>query len=400
MKINEVKLRGFRNISEIFFTPDSHLNFIIGKNGQGKTSILEAISFLSTLRSFRGAKNDEVLQYQNPWSEIGCRLEDEGWATEIKVTFTKQENERVLKTAFVDGKAYKSSSHFLSTRYGQKEVGFHSIIFNPSDHDLVRGEPALRRQYLDRVISAEGGDYLKTLSRYQKVVEQRNTVLKQNFSVARTPEWSKGFDDQLVELGAQIGLQRLQWVQRLQERLNNTARKISPTQPDLSAFYVSSWMPEIKGISLGNRAFDSSAIDGHFSGQSELPSLDFLKTSFWNKLQSLAEAEARAGVTLAGPHRDDWTLVFAGQPLKGHGSQGEVRSALIALKLSEIDLFRTKTGYRPVLLLDDFSSELDRERRAFLLQYLSETDLQVFVTSTEEPPFEGKIFRMHEGQIS
>jgi len=400
VKIREVKLRGFRNISETHFTPEPHLNFIIGKNGQGKTAVLEAISFLSTLRSFRGAKNDEVLQYQNPWSEVACRLEDEDWTTEIKVTFAKQENERVLKTAFVDGKAYKSSSHFLSTRYGQKELGFHSIVFNPSDHDLVRGEPALRRQYLDRVISAEDGSYLKTLSRYQKVVEQRNTLLKQNLSMTRTPEWSRAFDEQLVELGAQIGLQRLEWIQRLQIRLNNTAHKISPTQPDLSVFYVSSWMPKIQGISLENRDFNTPQIGGHFTGQSDPPSLDFLKTSFWNKLQSLAEAEIRAGVTLAGPHRDDWTLIFAGQPLKGHGSQGEVRSALIALKLSEIDLFRTKTGYQPVLLLDDFSSELDRERRAFLLQYLSETDLQVFVTSTEEPPFEGKIFRMHEGQIS
>ncbi len=104
-----------------------------------------------------------------------------------------------------------------------------------------------------------------------------------------------------------------------------------------------------------------------------------------------------------GPHRDDWALILGHQPLKGFGSQGEVRSALIALKLSEIELFKKRTGHRPILLLDDFSSELDRDRREFLLSYLSETDLQVFVTSTEEPPFSpekgGKLFRVSDGQI-
>jgi DNA replication and repair protein RecF len=112
-------------------------------------------------------------------------------------------------------------------------------------------------------------------------------------------------------------------------------------------------------------------------------------------------------VTLAGPHRDDLALFYGDQPLRGHGSQGETRSALITLKLCEIDLFRRKTGHRPILLLDDFSSELDRSRREFLLRYLFESDLQVFVTSTEEPPLpenpdtgkNGRVFRMRNGTL-
>jgi DNA replication and repair protein RecF len=112
-------------------------------------------------------------------------------------------------------------------------------------------------------------------------------------------------------------------------------------------------------------------------------------------------------VTLAGPHRDDLALFYGNQPLRGHGSQGETRSALITLKLCEIDLFRRKTGHRPILLLDDFSSELDRSRREFLLRYLFESDLQVFVTSTDEPPLpsdrgagqNGKVFRMKNGAL-
>lgn len=396
MKVRSIRLVHFRNIGEIRVDPESHLNFLIGSNGQGKTSVLEALSFLSTLRSFRGAKSDEVIRHGDQWSEIACTLSEGDWKTELKVTFSKQ-GERATKTAFIDGKAFRSSASFLSSRFGQVELGFHSIVFNPSDHDLVRGEPAGRRQYLDRVLSAENPEYLKNLARYLKVLEQRNALLRQDERI--TPEMLAGFTEPLVDAGAQITLSRLEWLQRLKEVLNDTAHKISPTQPDLDVFYSSSWVPEISGISIGNKKLDS----GHFTGQSPSVSLDFLKTCFWKKLKSLEEAEFKSGSTLVGPHRDDWTLILGNQPLKGFGSQGEVRSALIALKLSEIELFRKRTGHRPILLLDDFSSELDRDRREFLLSYLSETDLQVFVTSTEEPPFSpekgGKLFRVQEGRI-
>lgn len=393
MKVRSIKLVHFRNIDEVRFEPDPHLNFLIGQNGQGKTSILEALSFLSTLRSFREAKNDEVIRHDDQWSEVGCTLAEDDWSAELKVAFAKQ-GERSSKTAFIDGKAYRSGTQFLSSRFGQFELGFHSIVFNPSDHDLVRGDPSTRRQYLNRVLSAENPEYLTSASRYQKVLEQRNALLKQDQRPA--PDMLRGFTEPLVDLGAAVALERLRWIERLQKRLTETLRKISPEAAVLEAFYVSSWVPEISGISIGNNKLDSS----HFTGQSELPSLDFLKTCFWKKLHSLEEAELRSGVTLVGPHRDDWVLGYGGQPLKGYGSQGEVRSALIALKLCEIELFRDRTGHRPILLLDDFSSELDRNRRAFLLNYLSETDLQVFVTSTEEPPAQGRVFRVHEGRIS
>ena len=108
---------------------------------------------------------------------------------------------------------------------------------------------------------------------------------------------------------------------------------------------------------------------------------------------------AQQAHSLVGPHRDDWAFFLGSQALKGHGSQGEVRSALLALKLCEIDPFRNETGHRPLFLLDDFSSELDQERRAFLLRYLTETDLQVFVTTTEAATFAGKRFWVVNGRF-
>lgn len=408
MKVREVRIRNFRNIPDLSFQPETHLNFFIGSNGQGKTSILEALGYLSTLRSFRSAKNDEVVRHSSPkaspdvegipsdGAEVSCRLEEADWKTELKVQFIHQ-GKKTAKIAFIDGKPFRSSAQYLSSRFGQVTLGFHSIVFNPSDHDLVRGEPALRRQYVDRVLSAEDPGYLGILSRYQKTLEQRNALLKE--PQRPRADVLEGFTAPLVEAGAWIALKRIEWIRRMKNRLNEKLRQISATQPMLDVFWISNWIAEIDGITRNPERLAPV----HFALQSPTPDLEFLRICFRKRLLEEAEASYRAGVTLVGPHRDDFVLTLGEQVLKGHGSQGEVRSALLALKLSEIDLFRESTGHRPILLLDDFSSELDRERRGFLLKYLSETDLQVFVTSTEEPLASvpgAKWFQVSEGRIS
>lgn len=392
MKIREIRLRNFRNIESLSFSPAAQLNFLIGDNGQGKTSILEGLSYLSTLRSFRGAKSDEMIRHHENWAEVACSVTIPQGQNDFKITFVEKEG-RTSKTAFIDGKPIRSSTQYLSSRFGQIEIGFHSIVFNPSDHDLIRGEPAIRRAYLDRTLSAEDPDYLKTLSRYQKALEQRNALLKND--VRPSPEYLSGFTETLIECGAIIARSRLDWLDRLRKNLDNTLRKIVPEALPLRAFYLSAWIKKNKGISIASVDFDPS----QFPLQNTLPLLEFFQAEFREALEAQRDAEWRAGLTLVGPHRDDLALFYGNQPLRGHGSQGETRSALITLKLCEIDLFRKKTGHLPILLLDDFSSELDRSRREFLLRYLSETDLQVFVTSTEEPPFEGKVFRVKNGMV-
>jgi DNA replication and repair protein RecF len=391
--VREIRLKNIRNLVELRFNPEPRLNFILGENGQGKTSILEGLSYLSTLRSFRGAKNDEVIRYGETWAEASATVGDRpDWSSELKITFA-QAGERAARTAFIDGKPIRSSTQYLSSRFGNVELGFHSIIFNPSDHDLVRGEPSIRRAYLDRSLSAEDPEYLKTLSRYLKILEQRNALLKNEVRPSET--MLEGFTAPLVEYGARIARARLDWLSRLQKGLDETLRKIVPDALPLRAFYLASWIKKSEGISIPSVEFDPA----RFPLQKPLPELEFFEAEFREALSVKRDAEWRAGVTLAGPHRDDLALFYGAQPLRGHGSQGETRSALIALKLCEIDLFRSKTGHRPILLLDDFSSELDRGRREFLLRALFEGDLQVFITSTEEPPFAGKIFRVKRGAL-
>lgn len=393
MLVKALHLKNFRNLQEFSLRPESRLCFLLGSNGRGKTSVLEALGYVASLRSFRGSKTPEVIQWGASQGEIQAILEPElksehgDFTSDIRVRFFRGSAEapdplshRSSKIALINGKSYRSTSAFLSQRFGQFELGVHAIIFNPSDHDLVRGEPAERRGYLDRTLSAEDLDYLETLSRYLKLVEQRNVLLKQEVRPSR--EELLGFTEPMVSLGSQLVLKRLQWLSRALPTLSRQAQRIAPHQPLLKLIYFSNWVPEIEGISCSNK--DLSSL--HFSGQAPLASLETIETAYWKRLGELESAEWRAGSTLVGPHRDDWGFFYGDQLLKGHGSQGEVRTALLALKLSELELFREATGHRPLFLLDDFSSELDRERRLLLLRDLTQSDLQVFVTSTEEPP--------------
>jgi len=401
VKVERLHLKNFRNVADCTLEPGPHLNFITGANGQGKTSFLEALGFLATLRSFRGSKAAEVIQHGLSEAEIICQITSEekqaaaeAWRTELKINFRMVDASanKATKIAAINGKPYRSSTQYLCQRFGSFELGFHTVIFNPSDHDLIRGEPAIRRTYLDRVLSANDEEYLKLFQKYQRVLEQRNALLKT--SDRPNHNLLMGFTEPLAKYAACLTAKRLGWIANVAKTIDNTAHQISPMGAQVELIYLSNWVEKIPGLSIGYTDFRPL----HFTGHPGLPSLELLEQTFRNKASTLESAEWKAGHTLVGPHRDDWAFFLGGQLLKGHGSQGEVRSTLLALKISEIELFRSVTGHRPLFLLDDFSSELDQERRRFLLRFLSETDLQVFITTTEETLAEGIRFRISNGQ--
>jgi DNA replication and repair protein RecF len=298
----------------------------------------------------------------------------------------------VLKTAEINGKPYRSASHYLKQRFGQVELGFHSVVFNPSDHDLVRGSPSERRAFLDRVLSAERMEYFQWIQSYGKTLEQRNAALKLNAFDAALLE---GFTEPLVKLGSQIALARLQWLRDAQKPFSAHVRQIAPNQAETRLFYLSNWVPKTEGLS-----FPIQDLDLHqFAGLSPLPSLELLEIAFRKALALVEKAEQKAQHSLVGPHRDDWDISLGERSIRGHGSQGEVRSSLLALKMTEIERFREATGHRPLFLLDDFSSELDQSRREFLLRFLAGTDLQVFVTTTEGSMDHGRRFWVSQGNV-
>ena len=206
MIVRELFLRNFRNVGESLFDPDPGINFLVGSNGQGKTTYLEALSYLSSLKSFRNAKNDEAVKWGVNNSTLECKvvlpnLQD--WETSLRLDFEFKgsENLKASKTAFINGNRYASSTKYLSQRFGQVQLGFHSVVFNPADHDLVRGEPSLRRSYLDRVLAAEDLEYLTNLKHYQRLLKQRNSLLKGEHNPYRThfKELLLGFTETISE---------------------------------------------------------------------------------------------------------------------------------------------------------------------------------------------------------
>lgn len=389
MKLERLQLRNFRNIESLDLSPSAGVNLFLGSNGQGKTSILESIGILSQMRSFRGSPSDQWLKSETQAGEIGGRLaygestiDQPGLTTELKVRFAEGE-----RSAEINGKPYRSLTRYLSQRFGDLRLGFHAIIFNPADHEIVRGEPALRRGFLDRALSAESLEYLTYLKRYQKNLEQKNAVLR--FGDRSQTPLLESFQEALISDGAWLVLRRLEWLKRVETPLKQKLQKIAPTQAPLSMRYVSKWL----------------VLSDSFFGQSSLPSLQTLEQLLWKHLGILRESEWAAKHSLGGPHRDDWSFLLGSLPLQGHGSQGETRSTLLALKLAELEVFQEATGHRPVFLLDDFSSELDETRRRYLVEFLTQSGLQVFVTTTEETGManfhEGSVtaFRVSQGKI-
>ncbi len=396
MRVSQLKVKNIRNISNCELDLDPKINLFIGKNGQGKTSFLECLSLLSTLRSFRKSKIEELIQKGKTESYTLCKIKDgekgdSSWETELKVSFFISENEKVSKAASINQKPFKSSTRYLKQRFGSYELGFHCIVFNPRDHYLVDDEPAQRRSYLDQVLSAEDETYLDLVRKYGRILQQKNAALKSIENPSRA--LILGFTEALCSQGCKITLERFGWVQRLQKELSKIMYKIAPDSPLLGVKYISNLKWECYNF---QNNFNNLKAD-HFSGQEPPPSLELLEKAYWKQYSLLERNEYRLKTSLVGPHRDDWSLFLGENVLKGYGSQGEVRSALLALKLSELGLFREKTNHRPVFLLDDFSSELDRQRREFLLSYLLDTDLQVFITSTEDLFKKGKKFFISEG---
>ncbi len=371
MLLDQIKTKNFRNFTELSYFCHPRFNVFLGNNGQGKTSIIEAIYFVSTLRSFRLSKLNSLVKDTETACLVTAKTStSEGWHSELSVRIERQ-GDRIKKQALINGKPYPSSVQYLSQRFGNAELGMHSIVFNPADHELVHGEPASRRTYLDRVLSAESLDYLKALQTYQKFLQQKNFALKAQFVDSRMID---SLNEGMVGPGALIVFERMNWIASVQEPIASVLSFIAPNQKQTLLEYQT-------------KLFDTQET-GLFSGQRPIASLKQTEALFRDKLVDYSTEERNARSCIVGPHRDDWRVNLDGSSIKNIGSQGEVRSFLMALKLAELQLFREKTGHRPLFLLDDYSSELDRHRRGFLLKYLLDSDLQVFLTSTDESVFE------------
>ena len=339
MKLQKLSLSSFRNLENAELLPCSRFNILYGKNAQGKTNLLESIYLLGTMKSFRMAKNNEMVKWGSPCGSVKGVVERNGVAREITLVV-----EKTGKKVRLDQKPVAKLADF----FGSLNV----VIFSPEDIAMVKGVPDVRRKYLDRAVFSGDASYLYFYHEYFQILRNRNILLR-NGDDGGLDIWS----EKLVEAGARLIVSRLAYLREIEDLLQLFYGAIAGNGPKAGISYRPH-MLNLEGLWEDGRTKLAAA------------------------LASSATEERRAGATVVGPHRDDVDFLLNGKVLKHHASQGEQRSYVLALKMAEIEYIQRRHGDPPVLLLDDMTSELDQERNHNLMEFLSKKEMQVFITTT------------------
>jgi DNA replication and repair protein RecF len=372
MHIKSLSLHSFRNYQSATLSLTPGLNIFVGDNAQGKTNLLEAIYVLSLSKSYRTTRETELINHGAQRTVITAQVAKMA-TLDLAVMVSELEKKRLL----VNQKSTTANSF----------VGcLNTVLFIPDSLQLVKGSPGDRRRFLDVQICQIDPVYRNNLLKYQRVVRQRNSLLKGAFEnrsqLSQLPAW----DNQLVSLGTKIMLRRQDVVETLQHYSKSAHERISDEREDLHLIYQPFFETE-ENIALG-RKYTSAHVE------------DTLR----QKLQELKMEEVRRGYTLVGPQRDDLVFRINDADLKKYGSQGQQRTAVLAYILAELELMCQETGEYPVVLLDDVMSELDRNRQMLLLSILNQK-AQTIVTTTNLDSFtpetkqRASIFRIEQGRI-
>ena len=367
MRVTHLNLRDFRNYDRLDLKLDPGTTLFYGPNAAGKTTILEALFYLATTRSPRAGTARELVRWDAegdigvpPFARLVCEVQRADGKVRLEVVVQRRADDEgqligtSVTTVRVDRKAVRALDLVGNLRV---------VLFTPADLALVTGGPSERRRYLDVTLSQLDGRYVRTLSHYQKVVQQRNSLLRA-WRERRRP--LRGADDELAfwdrELalsGAYVLRERLAAVADLNGLIGPIFCEVTAGSHPLVATYLSS-----------------------VAGLEGVPEERAVEQAFQAHLLRLRDDEIGRGQTLIGPHRDDLSLTMNGVSVGAYGSRGQQRSATLALKLGEAELMRTRTDEAPVLLLDDLLSELDAERRAHLLAVIGRDDQQTLLTAT------------------
>lgn len=369
MQIERLIIEDFRNYHRCDLLVNSGLNILVGRNAQGKTNLLESIHFLSTGRSHRTNNQADLIR----WDAAGFFLHVTVIKRNVSATIDfhlSRDRQRLLK---INGLHENKLSHLLGV--------LNSVIFDPDDLQLLKGPPALRRRFLDVEISQVSQRYLYALQQYNRVLAQRNMILKSavtKASRANLEVWT----EQLVSFGARILAMRRQALSSLEGYAIPNLTDIS----DGSEKFQLCYRPFGKKIEIGTQE-------------------ETIRQQFWEMIKKEREQEYQRRQSLVGPHRDDFACLVNDVDVREFGSQGQQRSCVLALKLAELEYMRDMTGDYPVLLLDDVLSELDERRRAALLSRV-DRGVQTFITGTEASLFAGLqdksalIGEIEEGRLS
>ena len=397
MKCSGIELTNFRNIEDEKISFSDGINVLWGKNAQGKSNALEAVYYFARGRSFRGAKDRDLIKFGADFARIRsvCRRDGAEYATELEALIPS--DEKIKKKVFRNGAALSG--------IGEAIGDFRAVLFCPAHLSLVSGPPNGRRAFLDIAISQLSKEYMSGLANYKRLLLQRNASLKSEAKGETVPyELWEIFAEQMSHFASVISSYRYEYMSMLSERMNSLFREMSGGAERPSLSYTSHSIRK-----TGENANVISEEGDEERGEIEADALDgFGKVRISpdclrEKLTSDIDREVKYGATLWGPHKDDITIRLNGKEAKHFASQGQMRSLALTMKLSEGELSHSIGGEKPVILLDDVLSELDEDRRAFVLGSLG--DRQIIVTSCEPSLFDsvGKdvnLLHVEAGKIS
>ncbi len=357
MIIKSIKLEHFRNYESLDLDFEKGTNILYGDNAQGKTNVLEAIYLSATTKSHKGSKDKEIIKFEEDESHIRTILDKEGMEYRVDMHLRKNKSKGIA----INGQPIKKAADLVGL--------LNVVFFSPEDLSIIKNGPSERRKFVDMELFQIDKYYLYNLNQYNKIINQRNKLLKDFYFNTDLNETLQVWNMQLVTYGKQIISRREKFVEQLNDIILDIHKNLSGNKEHLEIIYE----PNVS------------------------------EDDFESKLKMSQDKDIKLKMTSVGPHRDDFCFMVNGVDIRKYGSQGQQRTAALSLKLAEIELVKKVTGDHPILLLDDVLSELDSNRQNYLLNNIG--DIQTIITCTGLDEFINnrfeidKIFKVSNGII-
>lgn len=354
MYITHIKLLNFRNYKNLEIDLNKNINIFYGDNGQGKTNIIESVFLCAMGKSFRTNKEQELINLEEKFSEIEISFQKKDRDGNIKIILENK------KSIFLNGVKIKKLSDLL----GKINI----VLFSPDDLEILKEGPNKRRRFLDMMISQLRPNYIYCLNLYLKTLEQRNNYLKQIKLEKKDENLLDIWDEKLAEYAEKIVKYRLEFMEKIKSKINKIHQEITDEKENFEISYI------------------TEAIT---------------KEEWLEKLNQSRKLDIIKGYTTKGIHRDDFLIFINGKQVNIYGSQGQNRTVILSLKLTELKIIEEEIGEEPILLLDDFMSELDEKRRNRLVKIMQKT--QVLITCTDPMELKNlnsKFFKVENAKIN
>ena len=345
MIIKKIFLNNFRNYSKLDLELNPKMNIFIGENAQGKTNILESICVIALTKTYRYGVEENLISFGKEKSKISAKVKKSRLVNTLEIVLDQNDNKKIK----VNKQEIKKISDYISN--------LNVIIFTPEDLDIIKGSPNIRRNLINIELSQISKKYLNTYNEYNKILKMRNEYLKLLISSSKENKtYLDIITDKLIEKAIIIYKERKKYLDKINKNISDIYKNITGDEK----LYIK-YEPNI-------------SIDS-FEDEN-------LRQKLLSTFNNNYKKELNYGMTLFGPHRDDFSFYLNDDNLKSFGSQGQQKIAVLSFKLSEIDIFKEYSGYKPVLLLDDIFSELDIKKRNKLLDYANK-DIQSIITTTD-----------------